>query len=132
MRARSYRSTGTLRSANCATALSESYCQIYCQKRGGEGVPGDGELHVFQQLIDFYLPLRGFESRPFRHSLIPWTSSEGHGSQKNPRKTLISWHILQALRPSSAPYFCGKPVMSHWAQISSDQNYIAVGASRHP
>jgi hypothetical protein len=40
-----------LRSANCATALTETYCQIYCQKRGGEGIPGDGELQVFSNLL---------------------------------------------------------------------------------
>jgi hypothetical protein len=34
---------GRFSSANFATALSETYCQIYCQKPGGEGVPGDGE-----------------------------------------------------------------------------------------
>jgi hypothetical protein len=51
MRARSYRSTGTLRSANCAAALSESYCQIYCQKREGEGIPGGRELQVFSNLL---------------------------------------------------------------------------------
>jgi hypothetical protein len=28
-----------------------SYCQIYCQKRGGEGIPGDGELQVFSNLL---------------------------------------------------------------------------------
>ena len=28
-----------------------SYCQIYCQKRGGEGIPGDGEPHVFSNLL---------------------------------------------------------------------------------
>ena len=27
------------------------YCQIYCQKRGGEGIPGDGEPHVFSNLL---------------------------------------------------------------------------------
>jgi len=28
-----------------------SYCQIYCQKRGGEGIPGDGEPRVFSNLL---------------------------------------------------------------------------------
>jgi hypothetical protein len=27
------------------------YCQIYCQKRGGEGVAGDGEVQVFSNLL---------------------------------------------------------------------------------
>lgn len=35
------------------TALSETYCQIYCQKRGGEGIPGDGKLRVFSKLLIF-------------------------------------------------------------------------------
>ena len=39
------------RNANCATTLSETYCQIYCQKRGGEGSPGDGEPQVFSNLL---------------------------------------------------------------------------------
>ena len=28
-----------------------AYCQIYCQKRGGEGIPGDGEPQVFSNLL---------------------------------------------------------------------------------
>ena len=28
-----------------------SYCQIYCQKRGGEGTPADGKLQVFSNLL---------------------------------------------------------------------------------
>jgi hypothetical protein len=28
-----------------------SYCQIYCQKRGGEGIPGDGEFKNFSNLL---------------------------------------------------------------------------------
>jgi hypothetical protein len=28
-----------------------SYCQIYCQKRGGEGIPGDGEVRIFSNLL---------------------------------------------------------------------------------
>ena len=36
--------------------LGQTYCQIYCQKRGGEGIQGDGELHVFSNLlISIYL-----------------------------------------------------------------------------
>jgi hypothetical protein len=31
--------------------LDWPYCQIYCQKRGGEGIPGDGEPHVFSNLL---------------------------------------------------------------------------------
>jgi hypothetical protein len=27
------------------------YCQIYCQKRGGEGITGDGEPRVFSNLL---------------------------------------------------------------------------------
>jgi hypothetical protein len=27
------------------------YWQIYCQKWGGQGVPGDGELQVFNNLL---------------------------------------------------------------------------------
>jgi hypothetical protein len=29
----------------------QTYCQIYCQKRGGEGIPGDRELRVFSNLL---------------------------------------------------------------------------------
>jgi hypothetical protein len=28
-----------------------SYCQIYCQKRGGEGISGDNEFLVFSNLL---------------------------------------------------------------------------------
>jgi hypothetical protein len=28
-----------------------SYCQIYCQKRGVEGIAGDGELQDFSNLL---------------------------------------------------------------------------------
>ena len=31
--------------------LGWTYCQIYCQKRGDEGIPGDGEPHVFSNLL---------------------------------------------------------------------------------
>jgi len=30
---------------------ASSYCQIYCQKRGGEGIPGDGEFKNFSNLL---------------------------------------------------------------------------------
>jgi hypothetical protein len=52
LRVRNNRSTGTPRSEYFAIAPSESYCQIYCQKRGGEGIPGDGELRVFSNLLN--------------------------------------------------------------------------------
>jgi len=32
-------------------ARGQTYCQIYCQKRGGEGIPGDGEAQVFSNLL---------------------------------------------------------------------------------
>jgi hypothetical protein len=32
-------------------AAEQTYCQIYCQKRGGEGIQGDGELQVFSNLL---------------------------------------------------------------------------------
>jgi hypothetical protein len=31
--------------------VEQTYCQIYCQKRGGEGIPGDGEVQVFSNLL---------------------------------------------------------------------------------
>jgi hypothetical protein len=31
--------------------LDWPYSQIYCQKRGGEGIPGDGEPYVFSNLL---------------------------------------------------------------------------------
>ena len=40
------------------------------------------------------------QSHPLRHSSFCGTSSEGHGGQKNPVKSVISGRILQTLRPS--------------------------------
>ena len=40
---------------------------------------------------------------------VPWNSTEGHGSQKKPRKTLILGHRLATLRLQRAPDFHGKP-----------------------
>jgi hypothetical protein len=31
--------------------LDWRYCQIYCQKRGGEGIPGDGKHQDFSNLL---------------------------------------------------------------------------------
>jgi hypothetical protein len=31
--------------------LGWPYCQFYCQKRGGEGIAGDGDLQVFSNLL---------------------------------------------------------------------------------
>ena len=32
-------------------ARGQTYCQIYCQKRGGEGILGDGEFQDFSNLL---------------------------------------------------------------------------------
>jgi hypothetical protein len=42
------------------------YCQIYCQKRGGEGIAGDGEPWVFSNLLISIC----FESHPLRHLIF--------------------------------------------------------------
>lgn len=41
--------------------MSKSYCHIYCQMRGGEGVPGDAMLRNCQQITDPYRRFRGFD-----------------------------------------------------------------------
>jgi hypothetical protein len=51
LRVRNNRSTGTPRSEYYGIAPSESYCQIYCQMRGGEGAPRDREPQVFSNLL---------------------------------------------------------------------------------
>jgi hypothetical protein len=35
------------------SSAAPSYCQIYCQKRGAEGIAGDGELQDFSNLLIF-------------------------------------------------------------------------------
>jgi len=44
--------------------LDWPYCQIYCQKRGGEGVPGDGKLQVFNNLLIIFCLYVGSNSSP--------------------------------------------------------------------
>jgi hypothetical protein len=58
---------GTQRSANCASAPSEGLLPNLLPKAGRRGDSRGRRAPSFQQLTDFHLRLRGFESHPLRH-----------------------------------------------------------------